>query len=40
MQGALSSMTDERCIQKCILMVIDNLGQLICDYIYEEKDEE
>jgi hypothetical protein len=39
MENALSSMTDERCIQKCTLMLLNNLGQMVYEYMSEEEDE-
>jgi len=39
-ENALSSMTDPVCISKCTLMILNNLGQMIYDYMYEDDDEE
>jgi hypothetical protein len=39
MENALSSMTDPICIQKCTLMMIDSIGQMIFNYINDENDD-
>lgn len=39
MENALSSMVDPICIQKCQLMMLDAIGNMIFNYISDEEDD-
>jgi len=40
MERALSSMTDPICLQKCTVMLLNNIGQMLYDYMSEEDEPE
>jgi hypothetical protein len=39
MENALSSMTDPICIQKCTLMMIDGIGNMLYNYLNEDDED-
>ena len=39
LENSLSSTTDLRCLIKMQTMMINNIGQLIYDYMYEEEED-
>ena len=39
MENALSSMTDPVCIQKCTLMMIDGIGNMLYSYLNEDDED-
>jgi len=39
MENALSSMTDPICIQKCTLMIVDSIGQMLFNHFSDDDED-